>query len=56
MVAQTAASSGVTGLSIVLDFAMVQKYITQRNKRAGALRAMTKLVEHRAAKVAGGTK
>jgi hypothetical protein len=35
---------------------MVQKYIAQRNKRAGAVRAMTKLVEHRAAQVTGGTK
>jgi hypothetical protein len=32
---------------------MVQKYIAKRDTKAGAVRAMTKLVEHRAAKAAG---
>jgi hypothetical protein len=39
-----------------MTLAMVQKYIAKRNREAGAIRAMTKLVEHRAAKAAGGTK
>jgi integrase len=49
-------AADIAAISGHLTLAMVQKYIAQRNKRAGAVRAMTKLVEHRAAKVAGGTK
>jgi integrase len=49
-------AADIAAISGHLTLAMVQKYIAQRNKRAGAVRAMTKLVEHQAAKVAGGTK
>jgi hypothetical protein len=49
-------AADIAAISGHLTLAMVQKYVAQRNKRAGAVRAMTKLVEHRAAKVAGGTK
>jgi integrase len=54
-----AEASDISAISGYVTLAMVQKYIARRNKEAGAMRAMTKLVEHRAAKAAkaaGGTK
>jgi integrase len=48
-------AADIATISGHLTLSMVQRYIKDRNKRAGAVRAMTKLVEYRAAK-AGGTK
>ena len=49
-------AADIAAISGHMTLAMVQKYIAKRNREAGAIRAMTKLVEHRAAKAAGGTK
>jgi integrase len=47
----------IAAISGHLTEAMVAKYTARRDKDAGAVRAMTKLVEHRAARAAeGGTK
>jgi integrase len=50
----------ISAISGHITEAMVRKYTAGRNKEAGAMRAMTKLVEHRAARAArmteGGTK
>jgi integrase len=46
-------AADIAAISGHLTLAMVQKYIAKRDTKAGAVRAMTKLVEHRAAKAAG---
>jgi integrase len=52
-------AADISTISGHLSLTVVARYIAHRNKRVGAVRAMTKLVEHRAekaAKAAGGTK